>query len=225
MPNRASSVFRRQSCRDAGPSWHPVSAFLACRDNRLEMPDLVKQSMGICQMGSNQFPGYYEAPRALFALDGNCGPMSVWLLLRHFHKRTSFQQITQFCRYTQRHGTFTIALALALREHGLSVSFHTEEDPDPMPIERRLYKTAERSGVVIGKALQVKELLDRIRSGEVAIVCFETDAGEGHFSPLIGVKRRKLVLPYTDQGKMDIEEFERRWTAPGICRQCVFATR
>jgi len=176
-------------------------------------------------MVSSQFPGYYEAPRALFALDGNCGPMSVWLLLRHFRKRTSSEQIIRLCRYTKRHGTFTIALALALREHGLRVNFHTEEDPAPMPIERRLYKTAERSGVVVGNALQVNELLNRIRSGEVAIVCFNTDAGDGHFSPLIGVKRRQLVLPYTDQGRMDVEEFERRWTAPGICRQCVFAAR
>lgn len=176
-------------------------------------------------MPASQFPSYYEAPAALLALDGNCGPLSVWLLLRHFRKRTSSERIIRLCRYTKRHGTFTIALAVALREHGLKVSFHTEEDPTPMPVERRLYRTAERSGVVMGKALQVDELVPRIRQGEVAVVCFNTAAGDGHFSPLIGIKRRHLVLPYTERGEMDVEEFERRWTAPGICRQCVFASR
>lgn len=104
-------------------------------------------------------------------------------------------------------------------EVGGFVNFHTEDDPAPMPIERRLYKTAERSGVVMGEALQVDELLHRIREGEVAIVSFDTVAQVGHFSPLIGVRRRRLILPYTDKGEMDVEEFERRWTAPGICRQ------
>jgi hypothetical protein len=171
----------------------------------------------------NQFPGYYEAPSALLALDGNCGPMSVWLLLRHFRRRTSSERIIRLCRYTKRHGTFTIALAIALREYGLRVDFHTEEDPAPLPFERRLYKKAERSGVVVRDALPVNELLHRIRCGEVAIVYFETDVGNGHFTPLIGVKRRQLVLPYAEHGGMDVEEFEWRWSAPGICRQCVFA--
>jgi hypothetical protein len=173
----------------------------------------------------NPTPGYYKLPGALLALDGNCGPLSVWLLLKLFRKRTSSERIVRLCRHSKRFGTYTIALAIALRELGLKVSFHSEEDPDPMPLERRLYRTAERLGVVMGKALQVDELLNRIRHGEIAIVFFDTDAGGGHFSPLIGVKRQRLVLPYTDVGEMDAEEFERRWTAPGICRQCVFASR
>ena len=171
------------------------------------------------------FPGYDEAPRALLALDGNCGPTSVWLLLRYFRRRPSSQRIIRSCRYTKRHGTFTIGLAVALREHGLRVNFHTEDDPDPMPIERRLYKTAEKAGVVLGEALRVDELLDRVRSGRIAIVCFNTDEGHGHFTPLTGVRGRRLVLPYTEQGSMGILDFERRWTAPGICRQCVLTAR
>lgn len=177
------------------------------------------------QMAMDRFPSYDDAPRAFFALDGNCGPVSVWMLLRHFRRRTSSERIIRLCRYTKRHGTFTIALAIALREHGLRVHFHTEVDPAPMPIERRLYKTAEKSGVMMGEALRVDQLLARIRRGEVAIVCCDTDTGDGHFSPLLGVEQDRLILPYTDQGGMDVEEFERRWTAPGICRQCVFAVR
>lgn len=171
------------------------------------------------------FPDYQHAPGALFSISGNCGPISVWLMLRHFRKRTSAERILRSCRYTKRYGTFTIALAIALHEHGLKVNFHTDEDPAPMPLERRLYKTAERSGMVVGPAIPIDELLHRIRKGEVAIVSFDTEAGIGHFSPLIGVKGRHLVLPYTEKGIMEIAEFERRWSAPGICRQCVFAIR
>jgi hypothetical protein len=176
-------------------------------------------------MVTNEFPGYYEAPLALFALEGNCGLMSVWLLLRHFHRRTSSERIIRLCRYSRRQGTFTIGLAIALREHGLRVTFHTDKDPAPMPIERRLYKTASKLGIVVEDALKVSEILDRVRCGEVAIVSFDTDDGDGHFSPLIGAKGRRLVLPYTENGIMDVEEFESRWTAPAICRQCILAVR
>jgi len=171
------------------------------------------------------FPDPAEAPLTLLGLDGNCGPVSVWLLLRYFRSRTSSERLIRLCRYTRRHGAFTIALAVALREHGLKVGFHTERDPDPKPMERRLYPTAERKGVVLGDALKIGELVDRIRAGEVAIVYFNTDENTGHFTPLIGVSRNRLILPNTDLGFMSIPEFEARWSAPGICRQCVFAAR
>lgn len=176
-------------------------------------------------MALNRFPGYLDAPTSLLALEGNCGPISVWLVLRHLRMRTSSERIIRLCRYSRRHGTFTIALAVALREHGLKVDFHSEEDPFPMPIERQMYKIAQKSGIVLGNPLPVDELLGRIRGGEVAIVYFKTDNANGHFSPLIGIAGRRLVLPYTDMGAMDVEEFEERWTAPGFCRQCIFATR
>jgi hypothetical protein len=176
-------------------------------------------------MVSNQFPSYYQAPMALLALDGNCGPICVWGMLRHFHKRRSSERIIRLCRHTKRHGTFLIALAVALREHGLRVQFYTEEDPAPTPLERRLYKAAAKLGIEVGEALPLNELLARIRGGEVALVSFDVDAENSHYSPLIRVSRGHLILPYTERGRMRIEEFEERWAAPGICRQCAFAAR
>jgi hypothetical protein len=35
------------------------------------------------------FPEHYKAPFALFTLEGNCGPMSVWMIL----KRTSAERV------------------------------------------------------------------------------------------------------------------------------------
>ena len=176
-------------------------------------------------MAGIPFSGPDEAPRVLLELDGNCGPMSVWLLLRYFRKRTSAERIIRLCRYTKRHGTFTIALALALKEQGLRVWFHTEEDPAPMRIERILSRMAERAGVGMGGPLQVDDLIHCVRGGAVGIVSFDTDEGTGHFSPIIGVRKRRLILPYTEQGSMDADEFEKKWAAPGICKQCLFAAR
>lgn len=151
--------------------------------------------------------------------------MSVWLLLRYFRRKTSAERVIRLCRHTKLHGTFTVALAVALHEHRLAVSFHTDVDPHPKPLERKLYNAAKKRGIAPGEALGIEQLLDRVRAGETAIVGFETDEGNGHFTPLIGVKRRWLILPYTDRGGMSISQFEKRWSAPGICRQCVLVSR
>ena len=143
-------------------------------------------------MASTPFPDYYKVPRVLFDLEGNCGPLSVWLLLRHFKKRASADRIIRLCRYTKRHGTFTVALAFALKEHGLRVQFHTEIDPAPMPVERTLIRMAERAGVVMDGPLHMDELIRRVRGGEVGIMAFDTDDGRGHFSPVIGVRKGGL---------------------------------
>ena len=101
----------------------------------------------------------------------------------------------------------------------------TEVDPSPTPLERRLYRRAGRLGLTVGPAVSVPGLLARVRRGEIAIVCFDTAGGAGHFSPLTGVQGRRLLLPHTDLGGMDARTFGRRWTAPGICRQCVLVRR
>jgi hypothetical protein len=171
------------------------------------------------------YPPHLDAPPPLLALNHNCGPMSVWWVLWHLRKRASADRIIRLCHHSRRTGSHTIALALALRAHGLTVDFRTGEDPSPTPLERRLYRRAERLGMVAGPALSVAGLLGRVRRGEVAVVLFNTDDGDGHFSPLIGVQGRRLILPYTSQGGMDARTFRRRWTAPGICQQCVLVRR
>lgn len=179
------------------------------------------------------FPNHGDAPHALLALDGNCGPLSVWFLLKHFRKRTSAEKLIRLCRHTKRYGTFTIGLAYALHKHGLRVEFHTENDPAPKPLERVLYPTAKRAGVTMGGPLDMDNLLCRVRQGGIGIVSYDEGDGTGgdgtggdgtgHFSPVIGMRRNRLILPYSTEGSMKPDEFEKRWRAPGICRQCLFA--
>ena len=84
-----------------------------------------------------QFPNYDDAPKSLLDSDGHCGLLAAWTVLRYFGKRSSSARLTRACRYSRRHGVFTIGLATALAEHGLSVDFYSQQDPSPAPMERR----------------------------------------------------------------------------------------
>lgn len=46
------------------------------------------------------------------------------------------RDLARLCRYTKTHGVFAIALAVALHERGLRVTFHSDPDPSPKKIER-----------------------------------------------------------------------------------------
>jgi hypothetical protein len=146
------------------------------------------------------------------------------MVLRYFRKRTNVHGIIQQCRHTKKHGTFTIALAVALREHGLNVEFHSDRDPKPQRIERQMYRRAKILGIALCAAIPIEQLTAKIRDGKVAIVYFDTDEHYGHFSPLTAIHKGRLILPYTDCGSMSIDEFDAKWKRPGVCRQCIIVS-
>src|SRR6266545_7912998 len=141
-----------------------------------------------------KFPDYSDAPAELLAVDGHCGPLAAWTVLRHFRKRTSAAKLLKACRYTRRHGVFAIGLAVALREHGLAVTFHTDPDRSPTSQERFLYARARHLGIAIEPALSLRAALAAAARGSVPIVLFQADR-DPHFSPLIGRRRGRLLLP------------------------------
>ena len=167
------------------------------------------------------FPKYEDAPLPLMQLDGNCGPVTVWAILKYFRKRVSSKTIVTACRHTKKHGTFTIAMALALREFGRRVIFYTEPDPAPQLIEKRCYKLAQEAGIPINNAIAIKSLCAAIRRDCLPIVFYDTVSGMGHFSPLIGFQGNKLLLPFDENQEITITDFNQRWNAPGIYRQCL----
>jgi hypothetical protein len=142
-------------------------------------------------------------------------------VLRHFHKRTSAARLVQACRHTKRHGTFAIALAVALREHGLSVEFNSEPDPAPHSIEKRCYRVAAELGIRMAEPPELETMLASASSGCIPIVLFNTDKDNGHFSPVAGTDGDCVLLPYADQKRMPKAELQQRRSAPGIYRQCV----
>jgi hypothetical protein len=166
----------------------------------------------------------WEAPVNLLRLAGNCGPISMWIVLRHFRKRPAVSRIIRECRHTSKVGCFTVGLAVALAKFGMKVSFHSDHDPDVQPLERQLYRQAGKLGVSVQPAIGLEQVVRQIKHGRAAIVSFEIEEGVGHFSPLVGIRRNRVLLPNTTEEVMDVKEFTRRWSKPGYLRQCVLAS-
>ena len=125
--------------------------------------------------------------------------------------------------YTKRHGVFTVALAAALKEHGLNVSFHSDPDERIGGFERRCYAKARRVGILAKPALSLPALISAWKHGAIPIVFYNTESNNGHFSPLLGSRNGQLRLPLAESGRMAESEFVTRWSGPEILRQCVIA--
>lgn len=171
------------------------------------------------------FPNYWDAPSQLLQLDGGCGLVTAWGILKYFRKRVVSASLIDSCRYTKKYGVFTIALAVALREHGLSVSYFSEADPEPNLIEQRCYRIAGEIGIQVEGAISLGSLLAQINRHSIPVVLYNTSQDSGHLTPLLGVEHGKVVLPYSDERLMVRREFLRRWGESEIFRQCVVAYR
>lgn len=171
-----------------------------------------------------KFPDWSLAPEEVLEMDGHCGLLAAWSVLRHFGKRVSVPRLVRACGHTKRHGVFTVGLAAALREHGLRVSFHSDPDHHIGGFEKRCYARARRMGVIAEPALELSAVLSELKRGRIPIVFYNTDSDIGHFSPLLGVRNGVLRLPLADGGKMSEQDFLVKWSEPDILRQCVIAS-
>jgi hypothetical protein len=171
------------------------------------------------------FPGWSDAPKPLLAMDGHCGLIAAWTVLRYFGKRVSLPNLVKACGYTKRYGVFTVGLAAGLKQHGLGVSFHSDPDTQIGRSEKRCYARACHLGVLAEPALDLPAVLRERRRGRIPIVFFNTSSDVGHFSPLLGIRNGQLRLPLAEGGKMSESDFIRRWTEPEILRQCVITSR
>ena len=169
-------------------------------------------------------PDWSDAPGKLIGLDGNCGPLAAWTVLRHFGIRTSATSLIRSLRYS-RSGVFTIGIAVALAEHRLQVEFLSDPDPDVQPMERRLYARARRLGVEFRPAVGIRQLTVALRQGRHPIVFYRAIDGEGHFSPVAAISNGFVELPHDNRGRLSVARFRIAWREPGFLRQTVIATR
>jgi len=145
-----------------------------------------------------KFPEWWEAPGEIQDLDGHCGIIAAWSVLHHFGKSVAVPKIISSRRHTKRYGVFSVNLAAGLKELGLQVSFHSEQDDKIGGFEKR---------------------------GRIPIVLYDTPSASGHFSPLLGIRGELLRLPLAENGAMSTDDFLAAWSAPGILKQCVIAGR
>lgn len=169
------------------------------------------------------FPNYWSAPYRLLEIEGCCGLVTAWGVLKYFKKRTSSKRLIEACRYTKENGTFMISLAVALREHGLNIKFFSDNDPNPNPIEKLCYKIANPIGVQLNTSISIDALISQINPDSIPIVLYNTDENEGHITPLIGTEKNIIFLPYSHEEKMTKQEFIERWSEYGILKQCIVA--
>jgi hypothetical protein len=142
---RAQPPPRRGGCSDVlrcGPTLRGQGLSEGFISFSKEFPKRCRSHLQRCAMPLTSLPAPHHAPARLLALEGPCGLLAAWCVLRHFGRRTSAERLIEACGYTRRYGVFTIGLATALREHGLDVSFHSAPDSDMKPLERRLYHRA-----------------------------------------------------------------------------------
>lgn len=174
------------------------------------------------------FPAWDDAPRCLRQLESGCGPLAAWGVLRYFRRRTSASRLITACRYTIEDGTFVIALAIALREHGLDVTFYSKHDPAPNPVERYCYPLAEQMGVRMRGEARLEAVLKQITEGTVPLILYNTDDDNGHISPIVGYSGGNVHLAYAESVKSQVmsrKELLHCWTAPEICRQCLVVAK
>ncbi len=167
------------------------------------------------------FPSPWDAPEKLLGMEGHCALITAWCVLTHYRRRTSANRLIRVCGHTRPHGVFPVGLAVALMQHGLDVTFHTEPDPNIEPLELRFYQRAEALRLPVLPPVTVGELLAHTATGHIPIVHFDTASGEAHTTPLLGERRGRLVLSLWDQGSLSKSQFTKSWTAPKILRQCI----
>src|ERR1700730_17361786 len=117
-----------------------------------------------------KLPEWWAAPDEISDMDGHCGLIAAWSVLHHFGKNVSVPRLVSACRYTKRHGVFSVNLAAGLKELGLNVSFHSEPDNDIGGFEMRGYRRLKRLGVPVDSALEVSDLLSLRRHRRIPIV-------------------------------------------------------
>ncbi len=61
-------------------------------------------------------------PESLAKLEANCGLFAVWMVLQHHGVQIDVAELIKVCRYDDE-GTYTIALAVALKSWALRCHF------------------------------------------------------------------------------------------------------
>lgn len=110
------------------------------------------------RMNGSSFPRPIDAPDSLRILDGSCGPMSAWQVLKYFGQDVSTEQVLSASRFDVVDGVYAIGIAVALAEFGLRVSFFSDPDTDCGLVEQSLYARASARGVSFNPGVRLVEL-------------------------------------------------------------------
>jgi len=158
-------------------------------------------------------------PESLANLEANSGVFAVWMVLKHYGIEIDVAELIKVCRYEQD-GTYTIALAVALKKFGFNVSFHSDHDPNISPSERMSYKEAKVLKIPIGSAFSYQDIQAAIHNGKMMIVYYDTLDGVGNQSLVYSIDQNEICF-FDSFEPMSATVFENQRNVEGICRQAI----
>ncbi len=158
-------------------------------------------------------------PGSLANLEANSGVFAVWMVLKHYGIQIDVAELIKVCRYEQD-GTYTIALAVALKKFGFDVSFHSDNDPNISPSERMSYKEAKVLKIPTGPALSYQDIQVAIQNGQMVIVYYDTLDGVGNQSLVYSIDSNEICF-FDSFEPMSAAVFENQRKAEGVCRQAI----
>lgn len=158
-------------------------------------------------------------PESLASLESNCGVFAVWMLLQHHGIQIDVVELINVCRHDEG-GTYTIALAVALKRLGFEVSFHSDEDPSISQSERMSYKEAKVLKIPTGPALSYQDIQAAIQNGKMVILYYDTLEGIGNQSLIYSIDQNEICF-FDSFEPMSAAVFEKQRQVEGICRQAI----
>lgn len=161
-----------------------------------------------------------DIPDPLLQLEANCGVFAVWLILKQYQLNIDIAELIQLCRHDYNEGTFTIALAVALKKLGFEVSFYTAPDPDIDEIEKQIYLEAKQLQIPIRPALTYEKIQQAYEDGKFVIVFYDTLDGAGNQSLIYSIDEQEIS--FCDHFEvMSKAVFEQQYQADEICQQAI----
>lgn len=161
-----------------------------------------------------------DIPDPLLQLEANCGVFAVWLILKQYQSNIDIAELIQLCRHDYNEGTFTIALAVALKKLAFEVSFYTAPDPDIDEIEKQIYLEAKQLQIPIRPALTYEKIQQAYEDGKFVIVFYDTFDGAGNQSLIYSIDEQEIS--FCDHFEvMSKAVFEQQYQADEICQQAI----
>jgi hypothetical protein len=161
-----------------------------------------------------------EMPEELANLEANGGIFAVWMLLQHLGIDADIQQLVDVCGYDAENGTTTIGLAVALKNFGFNVHFHTDHDLDLQESEKLSYQEAEQLGFPILPALNYQQIQHAFEQNKFVIVYYDTLENVGNHSLVYDVNADEICF-FDSFEAMPALVFEQQRQVEGICRQVI----
>ena len=159
-------------------------------------------------------------PDELVHLEANCGLYALWMVLQHQGIQANIQELIKLSKYDQDEGTYTIALAIALKKMGFGVSFYTDKDPNISKKERACYEEAKQLNIPVKGVLSYQGILQATQNNKFVIVYYDTIEGIGQQSLIHSIDKNRIDF-FDNFGSMTASVFERQRKAEGICQQTI----